>query len=223
MKLRIDFIDNDIIINDDEITVIEIENKRYFYRLIKNLYDVYNGIISEQIHFLSGEKEIINPQIAIFNDYFNIDLSSKKINSELYKNIMESIDENMNQELMNIYKKMYNKMNKILGNIDLPLVITKDYSVESIIKLMKITIQKKEDLLDTLLLLIDLERILNLNETLFFINLKQYLYKDEINELYKYSLYNNVRIVLIDNQSYGVCLQYEKKLIIDENLEEFMI
>ena len=58
---------------------------------------------------------------------------------------------------------------------------------------------------------------------LVFINLKQYLSKNELLELYKYSIYNQVQIILIDSQSYGVTLEYEKKLIIDDNLEEIVL
>ncbi len=31
-----------------------------------------------------------------------------------------------------------------------------------------------------------------------------------------------LKIVLIDSQSYGIKLEYENKLIIDENLDEFV-
>ena len=48
-------------------------------------------------------------------------------------------------------------------------------------------------------------------------------YKNELIELYKYAIYNNVNIFLVDSQSYGVTLKYEKKLIIDDNLDEFVL
>ena len=72
-------------------------------------------------------------------------------------------------------------------------------------------------------MLIDLEKILKLNSILFFINLKQFLNNDELIELYKYAIYNNIIIVLIDSQSYGVPLKFEKKLIVDSDLEEFVL
>ena len=89
--------------------------------------------------------------------------------------------------------------------------------------MFKIKINCKEELLDNLLLLIDLEKELNSNNILFFVNLKQYLIKEEIKEFYKYSIYNQIKIVMIDSQSYGVNLDNEKKLIIDDNLDEFML
>lgn len=223
MKIKADFIETELIISKEYITALEIENKKYFFRFIKNIYDIYNNNYCEEVHFFENDKEISNHNIIILNDYFNIDTSSKKYTAELQKSIINSIDENMNKELMSCYKKLTIILKKILKNIDLPLCITQDYSIESILKLMKISIDQKEELLDTLLLIIDVEKVLKLNRIIFLINLKQYLSKEELNELYKYAIYNDIYIILIDSQSYGVCLKNEKKLIIDENLDEFML
>ena len=83
--------------------------------------------------------------------------------------------------------------------------------------------EEKDELLDNLLLLIDLENTLKFNNILVFVNLKQYLSKNELIEFYKYAIYSKIQILLIDSQAYGVTLEYEKKLIIDENLDEFVI
>ena len=42
MKIKIDYLDNMLEINNDSILCLEIENKRYFYRIIENLYGVAN-------------------------------------------------------------------------------------------------------------------------------------------------------------------------------------
>ena len=125
--------------------------------------------------------------------------------------------------MLNIYRKLYKKFNSLLSEIDLPITINDTLNIEDIFKFFKISFQTHNDLLNNLLLLIDIEKTLKLNEILFFINLKQYLNKNELIEFYKYCIYNGVKVVLIDSQSYGVKLEYEKKLIIDNDLEEFMI
>ncbi len=72
-------------------------------------------------------------------------------------------------------------------------------------------------------MIIDLERELRVNKLLVFVNLKDYLQKEEIEELYKYALYNEVGIMLIDSDSYGCTLNNEKKLIIDGNFDEIVV
>ena len=118
---------------------------------------------------------------------------------------------------------MYKSMASLLKNIDLPLSLSEDVSIDDIIKLCKISINNSNDLLNNLFLLIDLEKVLKLNKLLFFINLKQFLTKAELVEFYKYAIYNGIRIVLVDSQSYGATISYEKKLIVDNELEEFVI
>ncbi len=223
MKIKIDFLENELMISEDTILSIEIENKKYFYRIVKNLYNIVNEGFAEEIHFSENNKELNFTNILVINDYFNIDLSSKKNITELYKKIISSMDEGNNQEIRGLYDKMYKTILKLLSNIDLPLVVSKSYDMESLLKLMKVSIQPKDELIDALFLLIDIEKTLNLNRKIFLINLKQYLSKEELNEFYKYAIYNNISIILIDNQSYGPTLDHEKKLIIDDNLEEFML
>ena len=103
------------------------------------------------------------------------------------------------------------------------LSLNSDFDLNIVIKLLNISINKKDNILDNLLLLIDIEKELCLNKLLIFVNLKQYLSKSELVELYKYLLYNNIDVLLIDSQAYGVNNEYEKKLIIDEELEEYLI
>ena len=72
-------------------------------------------------------------------------------------------------------------------------------------------------------LLIDIEKTLNLSSILVFINLKQYLSNEELEELYKYSIYNDVKILLVDSQCYSNKSIYENKLSIDKDLVEFVL
>ena len=43
MILRTDYIENEIKIGTEDIAVIEIENKKYFYRLVSDLYSISRG------------------------------------------------------------------------------------------------------------------------------------------------------------------------------------
>ena len=88
---------------------------------------------------------------------------------------------------------------------------------------MNIKITEEGNLLKKLYTLIDLITELQNYELLIFVNLKQFLSKEELNEYYKYAIYNHVSLLLIDNISYGIAQNYEKKLIIDDNLEEFIV
>ncbi len=225
MKLIIKYIDNDIELKENEISAIEIENKRYFYRIVKDLYDIYDNELSEDIYLIDdNNKEInISNKIKIFIDYFNFKLDSKKYTNDITKYINKVLSEETKETLLNQYKKIINLYKKELNNIDLPLVLDTDLDIENITKLIKVSIDTNKELINNLFTLIDLENIFQTKNILVFINLKQYLSKEEIEELYKYSIYNRITLLLIDSQSYGTTLTNERKLIIDENLDEFML
>ena len=224
MNLNVKYFDNTIVFNKEFINVLEIENKKYFYRFIKDLYFISSSNIAEDVHFFENEKEInMSNKLRIYVDFFDFQFDSKKYVNDVSKYVSININDDDKSSLAILYNKMVKQYSKILNDAEIPLRIESEFSVDNLNKLMKISIDNKEDLLDNLLLLIDLEKALKLNNLLVFVNLKQYLSKDELSELYKYSIYNEVIIFLVDSQSYGVCLNYEKKYIIDENLDEFVL
>ncbi len=225
MKINVSYLENEIEIIPDYVFAIEIENKKYFYRLTHELYNIYQGMISNEITLYDDNHQEITGtnKIKIFINYFDFQLDSKKYINDISKYIENNISEENKMKLINEYKKITSLYKKALNEIDLPLCINPDFDIENLIKLLKIKLEIKNEILDNLLLLIDLENALNRKNILFFINLKQYLTNDELLELYKYSIYCQIPIVLIDSQTYGTSLKYEKKLIIDSELDEFML
>ena len=225
MNLKINYFDNNIKIENDYVQVIEIENKKTFYRLVSDLYKIKNDEKLDEVFFYDDNNQEINMynKVDLYVNFFDIDLNSKKNLNALNKNIINSLTDNIKEEILNNFKKLAKSFTKILSDIDLPLSLNDNITVDDIIKLLKISINKTDDLLSNLLLIIDLEKVLKMNEILFFINLKQYLSQEELIEFYKYAIYNEIKIVLVDSQSYGIKLDYEKKLIIDANLDEFVL
>ncbi len=224
MKLNIKYIDNNIEFEDQKIWAIEIENKIYFYRLVKDLYSICNGNLVEDIFLLDSNQEInIFNKIKLFIDFFDFNLDSRKYINEIVKFTISIINNENRNRILNQYKKLTNIYKKIVNEIDLPLSIESEIDIENITKLIKINIKTSNNLLENLFILIDLENLFQTKNLLIFINLKQYLTKQELEELYKYSIYNEIPLLLIDSQCYGTTLNNERKLIIDDNLDEVML
>lgn len=223
MTLKVTYFENQIEFLDDHINVIEIENKKYFYRFINNLYKLNEEEQDSITFYEQNEEKKFNKKIKIYLDFFDLQFHSKKTNTEILKYLSDSIAEEDKITLQKEYSKVIKIFKKMINNFDLPLTIEEEINTETISKTFQLKITEKDNLLDNLLLLIDLENTLKLNNILVFVNLKQYLSKNELIELYKYSIYNKIRILLLDSQSYGGTIKYEKKLIIDENLDEFML
>lgn len=225
MKLCIKYIDNNLIFNNEYINCLEVENKNYFYKIVKELNNIANGEMENNIIFTDNESNEINiiNKINIIIDYFNIDFNSKKILSLINKKINSSISVNDKDNLSKLYNKIKKIYIPILNDMDLNIDINNDFDLDLIVKLLNVSIKNKDNILDNLFLLTDIEHELSISKLLVFVNLKQYLNEQELIELYKYLLYNNIVVLLIDSQAYGVCNEYEKKIIIDNELEEYKI
>ena len=225
MRLNVKYIDNYIEFGNGFVNCLEIENKNYFYKIVNDLNCVANGEIIDEILFTDNDyKEIsLTNKIDIVFDYFNFDFNSKKIILLLNKKVNENLSIDKRDSLSKLYEKIKKIYTPIINEFDMNLSLNSDFDLDILIKLLNISINKKDNILDNLLLLIDIEKELCLNKLLIFVNLKQYLSKSELVELYKYLLYNNIDVLLIDSQAYGVNNEYEKKLIIDEELEEYLI
>lgn len=225
MRINCNYVENSIIFEDEKINSIEMENKKFFYRFVRDLYSISNGDVLEEFIFLDdNNKEIsVFNKIKIFNNFFEFDFNSKKYNMEILKQLVSEINDEDKNEILNLQKKIYTKVNKQLNKYDIPLYMSIDIDLEAILKELKITIKNYDDILNNFFLLIDLENILRLSNILIFINLKQYLTLEELEELYKYAIYNNVKLILVDSQCYTSTSKYEKKLIVDNDLVEFVI
>ena len=225
MKLTIKYLDNDIDIKENEVYALEIENKNYFYRIVRDLHNICDNNIVDDIYLSDDNNNEINyfNKFKIFIDFFDFNFDSKKITNDIIKYLNKNISIEVKDSILNQYNKIIKLYKKELNNIDIPLMIETETDSDNITKSLKISIEVKQNLIENLLLLIDIENILGTKDILIFVNLKQYLTKNELEELYKYTIYNEVSILLIDSQCYGGTLNNEKKLIIDENLDEFMI
>ena len=225
MKLSIKYIDNNIDFDNSCINCLEIENKNYFYKVVNDINSISNGNILEDVIFSDDEYKELNlsNKINMVFDYFNFDFNSKKIISIINKKINDNISVENKENLSKLYNKIRKIYLPILNDMDLNIDINNDFDLDSIIKLLNVSIKPKDNLLDNLFLLVDIEKELSINKIIVFVSLKQYLNNNELIELYKYLLYNNVVALLIDSQSYCVCNEYEKKLIIDDELEEYKI
>ena len=177
MKIKVNYLENILEINEEKILSIEIENKSYFYRLISNIYSIINSEVVEEITIYDQNNNELNisNKIKIFVNFFSFEFDSKKYTNHINKYIINEMDENDKTILLKSYNKLIENFLKILNKSDLPLQILEEVTIDNIIKNLKLTINSKNSLLDNLLLLIELEKTLKTNNLLVFVNLKQYL------------------------------------------------
>ena len=225
MNLIYTFLDNKIDLYNDYVNSIEILNNNYFYRLTNLVYKYSNNQETEEFYFTENNEEIkLNKKIRIITNYYDFDFNNKKYINELIKNISNNTDDNILLKLNNNYNKLYKVLSSLINSVDLNFKVDNndEFSINEILNNFNLSIPSKDNLLDNLILLIDIEKQFNINKILVFINLKDYLSREDIIEFEKYCIYNNVYVILFDNSKYKNN-SYEKKFIIDNDLSEVIL
>jgi|LSQX01.3.fsa_nt_gb CRISPR type II-A-associated protein Csn2 len=228
MKMQLYHFDNNVYFDGKYINILEIENKNLFVRFIESINDISNGDEpKEKIFFYKNDQEIeLYNKIGCFIDIFNLELSSRKITNQLYSKINLLVQSN--EELQVAFRESYNEMlellTPVLNEFDFDLSYVETFQIIDLLKFINLTIVTKEKtLFEKLLLIIDLQNVLHIFEILIFVDIKKYFTKEEMLEIYKYSKYKEVNVLLIESVSSGVTLEYERKIIIDEHFQEFLL
>ena len=139
MNFRVSYFDNLITIEENQILAIEIENKKYFYRLINDLYRI-NENDTENISIFDSNQNY-NDKIKIFLNYFDLEINSKKTLTDLIKYISNTISQEEKDILQKEFIKIVRKYKQIINSIDLPITIDEEINVSSISKSLKIRIK----------------------------------------------------------------------------------
>ena len=226
MKLKINGFDNEIVFDEEHINVLTIENIKCFSNIIGILNDKINGIESNEIFLLDDNNEELEmgKKAYMVLDIVNIDYNSKKLLNKIYNIISENVEKKQDYE---IDKKVFDLREYIIQEInELPFefVMKSELDIPEILKLynLKIDSENYTSILEKVELLIDMISTLKIADILIIPNLKIFLEEKDLVELYKYSLYNNIKLLLIEKNS-NSNLKYEKNTIIDENFCDFEI
>lgn len=225
MKIKIDFIDSIIDFDNSNVYSFEIHNKKYLYRISSLFYGISNGDLPEEIECFDKENNELklSNKIRFFSEYFDFGFDSKKYSTDITKYILSNIKQYDSENILRTFSKLCKLIDNELQKTDLSISVSTEEGIENVIKMFKLKINQKEDLLDNLLLIVDLEVALNSNKILCFMNLKQFLTKEEVIEFYKYTTYNSIKIIMIESTKYDYFSNYEKVIVIDQNLDESMI
>ena len=225
MKLKINGFDNEIIFNDQNINILTIKNTKCFSHILQILNDKTNGIESNEIFLLGENNEEMNmaKEIQIVLDVFNIDYNSKKILNKIHEIISNNIEKNQDFEVERMVLNLRNYIIEEINDLPFEFVMKNEIEIPEVLKLYNLKIDEENytSILEKIEILIDIFSTLKIAKILIIPNLKLFLDEAELVELYKYSLYNNINLLLIERNEYTK-LKYEINIIIDENFNDFL-
>ena len=224
MKLKINGFENEILFTEENVNILTIKNTKCFSHILQILNDKINGSESNEIFLLDENNEEMNmsKEIQMVLDIFNIDYNSKKILNKIYNIIATNIQKNQDFEIEKMILNLRNYIIEEINELPFEFVMKNELEITGILKLYNLKIDEENytNILEKIEILIDILSTLDIAKILIIPNLKLFLSEEELVELYKYSLYNNINLLLIERHEENK-LKYENCIIIDENFYDF--
>lgn len=218
--------ENKINFKEEKINILEIYDKKLFRNFISEINEQCNGEVEENnnIVLMEDSKRLkINKTIYLLTDLFNIEFNARKIINKIYSLISQNIKNRQDDELEKIILQLRKYLTEEINEISFEFNMNSEIDIMDLLKVFEVKIDTTcyTTIVEKVEFMIDLISNLKIAEILVIPNLKTYLNVEELVEIYKYSIYNNVKLLIVENNKSNKTLIYEQKNIIDENFDEY--
>lgn len=167
----------------------------------------------------------MSKEMYMIFDLFNIDYNNKKVVTKLYEIIAENVKNSEEYALEDLSLKMRNYLIQEINELPFEFIMKDEIHTIDLLKIFNLKVDDANytTIMERLELVINLITTLKLATVLILPNLKMYLKEEDLLELYKYSLYNNVKLLLIERGISQNKLKYEEIYQIDNQFEERLL
>lgn len=209
------------LIDENSFTCYEwiIEAPRAFSKYVQELFKQING--GEGNFVLScNEKELDIPKsMDIVVDPFSVNLNDRKIMSKLYSELSQIAH---NGENYLFTQNLFSELQKYCLNLEQSsnyvLEMVSEIDITALFKALDIKLEIYSDgFFEKLNQYIKIVAGLMKRRIIVFINLSSYLLKEQLEEIIKNAAYNEINLLLIENQQRNYFLKDTKYIIIDKD------
>lgn len=218
------------IIKFDErfIQVLEIDPKDLYKKITFIFNKYFNNIEdgNDLILLENGKRLEVSKNILVINDFFNLDINSNKIIKALYNDIeLEYNVEYGEDDLRKKLEEILSNLKEILLEYDFELEFKQELKLSELLKTLGLKFNQYyyDEPFTNLLCILDLISMFHICKILVLINVKVHFTEEELKELYKSALQRNIKLLIIESSSNNNILEYENKLFIDEDYDEFIL
>ena len=198
-----------------------VENPRKMCQYIQDLFGQCNsedGIFKLYEH---NENIPIGNNVDVIIDVFNLSSGLKIALNTAYSMIKETMaDENHYENTSEIIKEIINYVKVIVDEQDELLIVDSDLTLTALLKITNVHFQLSDDsILERLCDYMLIKSRYCKTKLFVFINLKTILTRNELINLYDYTSYNKINILLIEGHDSEI-LNHEYVTILDYDLCE---
>lgn len=219
MKVKLFNYENELEITSKNVTIIEIDNKQLYRKLINNLrLQLLELETDEQLYIYDDNFRKINSnRILYISDILN---PMGKI--DVRKIILESLickQDLFSHEVNEINKQLSELVNNIINEVNFELKYQSVFSFKDLFSFYKFQTIDYNNIIDNLYSTFDFIAEFKRYDIIIIIGMKNYFESDELIEIYRYCIAHDLKLISIENSNSIELLKYEQKLHIDELFE----
>lgn len=218
MKITIRNIDEPIEFSEEYVSTLEVQNK-YLFR------EIVSCLVRSQ--FEKHEYEIVNfddgvalsDRLIIVSDVMSFDVSSRKIISEMYKQLMDMIDNDVLKNMVKAEAVLEHIGVFVEDSLNFDVKYRTDFDLNDFLKLLKVepSIASEYDIKQRVYGIIELINSLFDDKIICFMNLKQLITKEEFSEIVKNCLSKKQLVWFIESNKSFVDTS-ESIIVVDDDL-----
>lgn len=221
MKIVHPKINSKIEISDHEISVLVIEEPKFFCELLIDIKNQINKFEGDTVLSISNEPVSFHKYVELIIDPLDLEMNSRTI----IKKVLEAM------EKCGLDAVYYERTQKLIAEIeeyinDLSLnfdteIGCQDISFQKILKAVELTVvEEYSRLVDKIYAYMELTREFEGDKLFIFVNLSNYIGNEQLQEFINTVIGHSFRVLLIDSHDFER-LEQENRLIVDCDLCEF--
>lgn len=221
MNLVTKYLENSLEIKSKTINTLVIEDTRYFSIFLKELIEA-TEIESDEFELIEDYKTVdMTKYVEIIFDIFNLEANSANILKKMYSELEEDLN---TQE---VYTKKV-ELESIIANITDELIYRSRFSLkageinyQNLFKAIEIEFDyEKNSVLERLIEYIKVTSELLKTKVYIIVNLDSFISEEELVELEKFLLYNDIKVLGLQNTIRREVKPSENLRIVDKDLCE---
>ena len=209
-------------LGSDRVSVLEVHNRRLFARICQSLASELDSEALEPYALWNGEdrRSSRNYFLFVFNP-FELPWSERALMGEVLERVegMFLAEDDVRQEIEAVGRALSERV------ASLGLRLQSDYAFEVQWEMRKylkafdfgVEVDPFDALLDNLIKFLKFASDAAFEKQLVFVNLKNFLEPDEVQEFYRQAVFLELNVLLLENVPDDAVFEYERKMCIDKD------
>ncbi|NLY71038.1 MAG: type II-A CRISPR-associated protein Csn2 [Clostridiales bacterium] len=203
---------------ENRVNVLVIENAKFLRSVLQDMLCQLSGEDGEAIISEDFKKLNFSKAVDLILDVFGLDVNNKRILNKIYENMNELALDQYYLAMTELLGSISGFIETIIEDIDYPIMYKNQNDILALLKLSDVKVcTDNQELLGCIIDYLSIMSEICAIKCFIFVNLKSFLNKNELKELYKHVFYKKINIMLVESTCREK-LEYEVLHIVDESL-----